>query len=101
MDNQQLVSQVKDQIDKLRHRDEIIKNFAAVLRNKGLSYKMIFSNFLGIKNLQEAELTPDQIRLMFRFMEFQVKEDDFNDFIVTLSQSEDQKIFVRDLLKQG
>ena len=38
---------------------------------------MIFMNFLGIKNLQEADLTSDQIKLMFSFMKFKVKEDDF------------------------
>jgi t-SNARE complex subunit (syntaxin) len=89
VDTQELVREVKVQIDKLRHRDEIIKNFANVLKSNGLSYRMIFSNFLGIKSLYEAELTPDQIRMMFKFMKFQVKEDDFRDFIETLSEHED------------
>jgi hypothetical protein len=42
---------------------------------------MIFENFLGIKNLQEADLTADQIKLMFSFMKFKVKDDDFLDFL--------------------
>jgi len=62
---------------------------------------MIFENFLGIKNLHEADLTSDQIKLMFSFMKFKVKDDDFLDFLETLSQTDDNKIFVRDFLKQG
>ena len=34
-------------------------------------------------------------------MKFKVKDDDFLDFLETLSQTDDKKIFVRDFLKQG
>jgi hypothetical protein len=72
-------------MEKLRRRDEIIKNFAATLRNNGLSYKIIFSNFLGIKNLQDAELSVDQIKMCFTYMKFKVDDDKFISFIETLS----------------
>ena len=34
-------------------------------------------------------------------MKFKVKDDDYIDFLETLCQTDDNKIFVRDFLKQG
>ena len=99
VNNQKLVDDIKSMMDKLRQRDEIIKNFAASLRNNGLSYTMIFTNFLGIKNLQEAELTAHNLRMCFKYMKFNVEDSRFDDFIETLQQNE--KIYVRDILKLG
>jgi hypothetical protein len=60
----------------------------------------IFSRILAIKNLDDAELSFDDLENCFKVMKFKVSKEKFERFAAIMIQNDEGKLMVRDFLKE-
>ena len=87
-------------MEEFKERDDLIERFQDCVVEKGMKLEDIFSRILAIKNLDDAELSFDDLENCFKVMKFKVSKEKFERFAAIMIQNDEGKLMVRDFLKE-
>ena len=83
-------------------RENIIEKFSGALRSLGFEYDTIFQKILGIRNIEKAVISKEQLYQAFVLLEYKISQDEFEEFFNSFTEFiEDEDINVSFIIKQA
>ena len=79
----------------------MIGNFGDCLAEKGISFEVCFEQILGIKNVDDAEITKDQLKHCFQLMGFDGAHNKIDEFLKIVCQQGEDVIMVSELMEEN
>ena len=83
-------------------KENIIEKFSGALRSLGFQYETMFQKILGIRNIEKAVISKDQLKEVFVLLEYKISTEDFEEFFASFTEFvEDEEIYVSFIIKQS
>ena len=84
---------VKKEYHVLIMKENIIEKFSGALRSLGFQYETMFQKILGIRNIEKAVISKDQLKEAFVLLEYKISTEDFDEFFASFTEFvEDEEI---------
>ena len=83
-------------------KESIIEKLSGALKSLGFQYETIFQKILGIRNIEKAVISKDQLYQAFVLLEYKISTEEFEEFFASFTEFvEDEEISVSLIIKQA
>lgn len=85
----------------LARRDDVVRDLAASILEKGYTYRLLFESILGIRNIETATISEEQLEQCFQLLDFELEPKRFRAFFASFTDGSDDLVAVADILKEA